>query len=70
MADGTAGRSFKSVGISAWRAAVLVAFTLIVLVLFGGMTVLVFRGEISEGPLVLFTGLILGYVLRTVQEIL
>ena len=59
----------KSAGVAAWRTAVLAAATLLVVVLFVGMGYLVYVGEMSEGPLVLFTGVILGYLLRYVHSV-
>jgi antibiotic biosynthesis monooxygenase (ABM) superfamily enzyme len=59
----------KSAGVAAWRTAVLAAATLLVVVLFVGMGYLVYVDEMSEGPLVLFTGVILGYLLRYVHSV-
>ena len=63
-------RRLKQVGLTAWRGAVLVAATVIVLAMFGGMAFLVYRGNMDEGPLILFAGVILGYVLRAARGLL
>lgn len=60
----------KRAGLTAWRTAVLVAVTLIVLVMFIGMAFLVYRGNMTEGPLILFAGVILGYILRGARDLL
>ena len=59
----------REAGVTAWRAAVLVAATAIILVLYIGMAVLVYRGGMSDGALILFTGVILGYLLRAAREL-
>jgi hypothetical protein len=65
----TSGKGrLRKAGVTAWRTLVLLVSALLVLVLFGGMAYLVYRGKMSDGPLVLFAGVILGYVLRLVQE--
>jgi hypothetical protein len=58
----------RRAGATAWRTTVLASATLLVSLLFVGMAYLVYVGELSEGPLVLFTGIVLGYVLRFVQS--
>ncbi|WP_276302037.1 hypothetical protein [Halorussus lipolyticus] len=57
----------RKAGATAWRTTVLVLATLLVALLFVGMGYLVYRGEISEGPFVLMTGVVLGYLLRAVH---
>jgi hypothetical protein len=59
----------KGVGLTAYRLAVLAAVTLIVVGMFLGMAFLVYRGEMTEGPLILYGGVILGYLLRVVREV-
>ena len=56
----------RQAGSTAWRSTVLAVATAIVLVLFVGMAFLVYQGQMSEGPLILFIGVILGYLLRAV----
>jgi hypothetical protein len=67
--EGEAAERVKRAGATAWRTTVLVTATVLVAVLFVGMAYLVYVGELSEGPLVLFTGIVLGYVLRFVQSV-
>jgi len=62
-------QQIKQAGLTAWRATVLAAVTLIVLVMFLGMAFLVYRGNMTEGPLILFAGVILGYILRTARDL-
>ncbi|WP_435197190.1 hypothetical protein [Natronomonas sp. EA1] len=64
--DSTTDR-LQTAGITAWRAGVLGIAAVFVLVLYLGMAYLVSRGQVSDGPLILFTGVILGYVLRSVR---
>lgn len=58
----------RDVGSTAYRTAILAVATLLVLIMFGGMAFLVYAGRMSDGPLILFTGVILGYILRGVQR--
>lgn len=60
----------RRAGLTAWRTAVLVVATLLVLALFAVMGFLVYRGEMEAGPFVLAVGVVLGYVLRTVQDVI
>lgn len=69
MSDRAPKEQIKEAGITAWRRTVLAAVTLIVLVMFLGMAVLVYRGNMTEGPLILFAGIILGYILRAAREL-
>lgn len=57
----------RDAGITAWRATMLATVTVLVLILYLGMAVLVYQGQMADGPLVLFTGVILGYLLRAVR---
>lgn len=58
--------SLRRAGTSAWRAAVLVGAGVIVVALFVGMAYLVYLGRMSDEPLILFVGVVLGYVMRSV----
>jgi len=58
----------REAGLTAWRTAVVLVATVIVLVLFAGMGFLVYRGRMEAGPFVLMTGVVLGYLLRAVQS--
>lgn len=64
------GRSeqLRAAGMTAWRTAVLLVATVVVLVLFAGMGFLVYRGRMDASPFVLMTGVVLGYLLRTIQS--
>ena len=53
---------------TAWRTAVLLVATVIVLVLFAGMGFLVYHGRMETGPFVLMIGVVLGYLLRAIQS--
>lgn len=64
------GQRLRQVGTTAWRTTVLALFTLIVLVMFVGMAFLVYRGRMDDGPLIIFAGVLLGYLLRAVQEVI
>lgn len=70
MDESTGSDRLRKAGATAWRTTVLLLTTLLVALLFVGMGYLVYRGEISEGPLVLMTGVILGYLLRAVHDYL
>lgn len=70
MKTDSSKQQIKQAGLSAWRAAVLAAVTLIVLVMFLGMGYLVYRGNMNEGPLILFAGVILGYILRASRDLM
>ena len=70
MADETGRRTLRKAGHGAWRATILSATVVIVLVLFVGMAYLVYLGRMSDGPLVLFAGVVLGYLLRSVMKYL
>lgn len=67
METDTARDRLRDAGISAWRAAIVAGTTLLVLIMYLGMVVLVYRGQMADGPLILFTGVILGYILRSVR---
>lgn len=67
METDTARDRLRDAGISAWRAAIVTGTTLLVLIMYLGMVVLVYRGQMADGPLILFTGVILGYILRSVR---
>lgn len=54
----------------AWRTTVLTGIALVVLTMFLGMGYLVYRGQMSDGPLLLYAGVILGYLLHAVRELL
>lgn len=57
----------REAGITAWKATVLTVVTVLLLVLYVGMVVLVFRGYMDDGPLLLFTGVLLGYLLHAIR---
>lgn len=59
----------REVSVTAWRAVVLAVAVLLVLAIYAGMAFLVYRGEMTEGPLILFSGVVLGYVLRLVHGV-
>lgn len=63
--DGTTS-SLRRAGSSAWRATVVAGAGLIVVALFVGMAYLVYLGRMSDGPLILFVGVVLGYLMRSV----
>jgi hypothetical protein len=67
--DGSKER-LQNAGITALRATILGVAVVLVLVLYGGMAYLVYGGQMSDGPLILFTGVLLGYLLRAVRGIL
>lgn len=58
--------SLRRAGSSAWRATVLTGAGIIVVALFVGMAYLVYLGRMSDGPLILFVGVVLGYLMRSV----
>jgi anti-sigma-K factor RskA len=60
----------REAGVTAWRAVVLAVAVLLVLAIYAGMAFLVYRGEMTEGPLILFSGVVLGYVLRLVHGVI
>lgn len=70
MNANTARDRLQEAGLTAWRATVLTTATLLILILYAGMALLVYRGQMADGPLVLFTGVVLGYVLRSVRGLL
>lgn len=67
--DGTRGR-LQEAGLSAYRATVLASAFVIVLCLFAGMAYLVSEGLMEAGALILFSGVILGYTLRSLKDII
>lgn len=70
MDDETSSGRFEGAGSSAWRATVLGGTGLIVVALFVGMAYLVYLGRMSDGPLIIFVGVVLGYLMRTVVNYL
>lgn len=62
--------SIRKAGSSAWRATVLGGAGVIVVALFVGMAYLVYLGQMSDGPLILFVGVVLGYLMRSVVRYL
>ena len=70
MSDESRRADIRQVGQTAWRTTVLVAATLLILTMFVGMGFLVYRGRMSDGPLILFSGVILGYILRSAHKLI
>ena len=68
MSDEPAQQKIKEAGLTAWRTSLLAVATALVLVLYAGMAYLVYLDRVSSGPLVLFTGVLLGYLLRAVRD--
>ena len=62
--------SLRKAGSSAWRATVLAGAGAIVVALFAGMAYLVYLGQMSDGPLIIFVGVVLGYLMRSVVKYL
>lgn len=67
MDERTSTKQLRDVGVTAWRATILAVATLLVLILYLGMAFLVYRGQMADGPLILFTGVLLGYLLRSAR---
>lgn len=67
MDQETSKTQLREVGVTAWRATILAVATLLVLILYLGMAFLVYRGRMTDGPLILFTGVLLGYLLRSAR---
>ena len=55
-------------GVTAWRTSFLAATTALVLVFYTGMAYLVYLDRVSDGLLILFTGVLLSYLLRAVHD--
>ena len=55
---------------TAWRTAQLSVATLVVLIMYGGLAYLVYQSRIADGPFLLFTGIIVGYVLCSIRGLL
>ncbi len=70
MKSGEIKRRLQEAGLSAYRATVLFGALVVVLGIFIGMTYLVSEGRMEAGPLVLFSGVILGYTLRSLRDII
>ncbi|MFW5963463.1 MAG: hypothetical protein ACOCQM_01260 [Natronomonas sp.] len=68
MTEESKRESIRNAGYSAWRGTLLVGIGLFVLVMFVGMAYLVYLGRMSDGPLVLFVGVVLGFLLRSVMK--
>lgn len=68
MSSESVQRRLKEAGFTAWRLIVFAAAIVLILTLYAGMAVLVYRGRMSDGPIILFTGVILGYLLRAVPD--
>ncbi|WP_178917173.1 hypothetical protein [Natronomonas gomsonensis] len=68
MAEESKRESIRNAGYSAWRGTVLIGIGLVVLVMFVGMSYLVYLGRMSDGPLVLFVGVVLGFLLRSAMK--
>lgn len=66
MSSESVQRRLKEAGFTAWRLIIFAAAIALILTLYVGMAVLVYRGRMSAGPMILFTGVILGYLLRAV----
>jgi hypothetical protein len=64
-----AKQRLQEAGLSAYRVAILTGALVIVLGMFVGMAYLVSNGRMSAGPLVLFAGVILGYILRSLRAV-
>jgi anti-sigma-K factor RskA len=60
----------REVSVTAWRAIVLVVAVVLVLAIYAGMAFLVYRGQMADGPLILFSGVVLGYILRLVHGVI
>lgn len=70
MSDDNVNGRLRRTGGRAYRGLILGAAAVIALLMFAGIAYLVYLGEMGEGPLVLYAGVILGYVLRSVQGVL
>lgn len=68
MSDESPQARLKEAGITAWRLVVLGVGVMLILVLYVGMAYLVYMGRMEDGPIILFTGVILGYLLRSVRN--
>jgi ascorbate-specific PTS system EIIC-type component UlaA len=68
MSNDSPQQKIKEAGFTAWRLAILGVATLLILILYLGMAYLVFLDRMTDGPLILLTGVILGYILRSVQD--
>lgn len=68
MSEAPSSDRLRAAGSRAWQTLVVLVSAVLVALLFTGMAYLVYRGELSEGPLVLFSGVVLGYLLRVVQD--
>lgn len=60
----------QNAGMTAFRATILAVATILVIILYAGMAFLVYQGQMSDGPLILFTGVLLGYLLRAVRGLI
>lgn len=63
-------RAVRHVTTRAWRTTFLVGVAAIVVGMFVGMAYLVYLGRMSDGPLLLYAGVILGYLLHAVRDVL
>ncbi len=68
MSEGSRQTKLKEAGLTAWRLSILSVATVLVLVLYLGMAYLVYMGRMEDGPIILFTGVLLGYLLRSVRD--
>lgn len=68
MAEDEVNRRLRQAGLRAYRSVLLASAGVLVLVMFLGLAYLVLRGRMSDGPLILFAGVILGYILRLVHD--
>jgi len=68
MTQETTQTKLKEAGLTAWRMAILGIAALLILVFYLGMAYLVYQGRMEDGPIILFTGVILGYLLRSVRD--
>lgn len=69
MSESNRGGPLRRAGMSAYRTVFLGAAAAIVLLIFAGMAYLVYLGHMGSGPLLLYAGVILGYLLRVTQRV-
>ena len=70
MPDSDRLKRVREGALSAWRGSLLVAAVVVVLSMYAGTVLLVYEGRMTDGPLVLMTGVILGYILHMVRDLI
>jgi hypothetical protein len=68
MSRDVAAEKVKHVGVRLQHVLQRTVAALVVLLIFAGLTILVYKGQMDSGPLLLYAGVILGYIIHATKQ--